>query len=308
FVGLTRPAPDAIMEMFFLDPDDGTLLKTIDLAPTWIHYDEQVRGFPCNGIRHATFNNGRIYLAGIQNCLKQCVDPYTDDENELTIWTNSNGDYIGDMNFEPTKDANQKWLCGCGSAAPWNYDISADANDFVINNMYDLGAVSFALFGPDGRGAGPLAFAGETAASKYGQLFLDTGTAYDGIYMDNNQGGKVGAWLQGLWFVGHDSIKGIIGTEIGVKDEQPAAFSVAQNVPNPFNPTTTISFTLAKSGRTTVEIFNTAGQKVDTILNANLKAGSHSVTWNASRFSAGVYFYTIKTSEITKTMKMTLLR
>jgi hypothetical protein len=47
---------------------------------------------------------------------------------------------------------------------------------------------------------------------------------------------------------------------------------------------------------------------VDTILNANLNAGSHSATWNASKFSAGVYFYTVKSGDFSKTLKMTLLK
>jgi hypothetical protein len=55
-------------------------------------------------------------------------------------------------------------------------------------------------------------------------------------------------------------------------------------------------------------VYNTAGQRVDTIVNANMSAGGHSATWNASRFAAGVYFYTVKTGDFSKTMKMTLLK
>jgi len=51
-----------------------------------------------------------------------------------------------------------------------------------------------------------------------------------------------------------------------------------------------------------------AGQKVDTIVSGFMSAGSHTVTWDASEFSAGVYFYTVKAGEFSKTMKMTLLR
>jgi hypothetical protein len=43
-------------------------------------------------------------------------------------------------------------------------------------------------------------------------------------------------------------------------------------------------------------------------VNANMNAGSHSVTWNASKFSAGVYFYTVKSGDFSKTIKMTLLK
>jgi flagellar hook assembly protein FlgD len=51
-----------------------------------------------------------------------------------------------------------------------------------------------------------------------------------------------------------------------------------------------------------------AGQKVETIASGAMSAGSHSVTWNASKYSAGMYFYTVKSGEFSKTMKMTLLK
>ncbi len=93
-----------------------------------------------------------------------------------------------------------------------------------------------------------------------------------------------------------------------VSSAQPAAFTVAQNSPNPFNPSTTITFTLAKAGKTTVEVYNVTGQKVGTLVNGTLSAGSHSVVWNAAKFSAGVYFYTVRSGSFSKAMKMTLLK
>ena len=114
--------------------------------------------------------------------------------------------------------------------------------------------------------------------------------------------------VSGTWFSGHDSIKGIITSGVGVDEEAPAAISVAQNAPNPFNPTTTISFSLAEAGTVTIDVFNIAGQKVDTIVNEFMDAGSHSVVFDASEFSAGVYFYTVKSGDFSKTMKMTLVK
>jgi hypothetical protein len=126
--------------------------------------------------------------------------------------------------------------------------------------------------------------------------------------MDYNKDSILTGPFPGLWFVGHDSIKGIISNQIKADDTSPVVFSVAQNTPNPFNPSTTISFTLTRRGMTTVEVFNSAGQKVDTVLDEVLNAGSHSITWNASPFSAGVYFYTVRSGSHSKTMKMTLLK
>jgi choice-of-anchor B domain-containing protein len=73
-------------------------------------------------------------------------------------------------------------------------------------------------------------------------------------------------------------------------------FELAQNYPNPFNPSTTIQFNLPESGRSRLVIFNSAGQAVRTLVDANLNAGSHSVTWDGRANSgnplpAGNYFY-----------------
>jgi hypothetical protein len=106
-------------------------------------------------------------------------------------------------------------------------------------------------------------------------------------------------------------LNGVIGSvndrAVSLK-AQPLEYALHQNAPNPFNPSTAISFTLAKAGKTTVEVFNVAGQKVDTLVNGSMSAGSHSVTWDASKFSAGLYFCTIRSGEFTHTMKMMLLK
>ena len=85
------------------------------------------------------------------------------------------------------------------------------------------------------------------------------------------------------------------------------------NYPNPFNPTTTINFSIAKSNLVTLDIYNSRGQKVRTIVNSNLSAGEHNVVWNGkdknNRFvNSGVYFYKIKSGKFTSTKKMILLK
>jgi len=75
---------------------------------------------------------------------------------------------------------------------------------------------------------------------------------------------------------------------------------VEQNFPNPFNPTTTINFSIAEASNVSIEIFNSAGQKVGTLVDKFINAGTHSVVWDASNYSAGVYFYTIKSGDFAK--------
>ena len=149
---------------------------------------------------------------------------------------------------------------------------------------------------------GYLAFAGEPGDTNRHTIFIDNGSAYDGMY--------VGGFVQdgGLGYCGHNSIKGLLTYKVVVADAAPSAFAVEQNSPNPANPTTTLSFTLPEAGTVTVDIFNVAGQKVDTLVNDFMDSGRHSVVWNGSNFSTGVYFYTVKSGEFSRTMKMTLLK
>ena len=95
---------------------------------------------------------------------------------------------------------------------------------------------------------------------------------------------------------------------VAVEEEVQVAFAVEQNSPNPFNPTTSISYTIPEANHVTVDIFNVAGQKVDTLVNDFMDAGKHSAVWDASGFSNGVYFYTVKSGDFSRTMKMTLLK
>ncbi len=70
-------------------------------------------------------------------------------------------------------------------------------------------------------------------------------------------------------------------------------YKLEQNYPNPFNPVTTINFTLAENSDIELSVYNILGQKVENLFNGILDKGSHSILFNASNFSSGVYFYTL---------------
>ena len=93
-----------------------------------------------------------------------------------------------------------------------------------------------------------------------------------------------------------------------VENNSPKFFAISQNTPNPFNPSTNITFTIPEAGNVTVEAFNTTGQKVDSIANEFMTAGTNSVTWNASEYPAGVYFCMVKSGKYSDTIKMTLVK
>lgn len=91
-------------------------------------------------------------------------------------------------------------------------------------------------------------------------------------------------------------------------DDLPRQFALDTNYPNPFNPGTTISFTLPEGSRVRLEVFNILGQQVDLLIDEHLEAGVHSTVWDGSRVSSGFYLYRLQAGEFTATRKMLLLK
>ena len=85
-------------------------------------------------------------------------------------------------------------------------------------------------------------------------------------------------------------------------------FQVSQNYPNPFNPTTQISYTIPEDGFVSLKIYNTLGQQVAELVNEFNKEGVHSVSFNAEKFSSGIYFYKIESENNSLVKKMLLLK
>jgi plastocyanin len=88
----------------------------------------------------------------------------------------------------------------------------------------------------------------------------------------------------------------------------PSQFGIAQNYPNPFNARTTIGFSLPRAGHATVEVFNLLGQRMETLLDGKLSAGSHDVIWDAGNIQSGVFFYRVAFDGVALTGRMTLLK
>lgn len=87
----------------------------------------------------------------------------------------------------------------------------------------------------------------------------------------------------------------------------PTEFALYHNYPNPFNPSTMIPFDLPLQQRVKIEIFNLLGQKIQTLHNRTLSAGSHSVKFTAMDLSAGIYLYRMEAGEFQEIRKMSLL-
>jgi flagellar hook assembly protein FlgD len=93
----------------------------------------------------------------------------------------------------------------------------------------------------------------------------------------------------------------------------PESYVLEQNYPNPFNPSTQILFSLPKSEKLSLIVYNLLGQKVAKLVDGLLAQGAHAVTWNGRdargvQLPSGVYFYTLKTASFVATRKMMMLK
>ncbi len=152
-----------------------------------------------------------------------------------------------------------------------------------------------------------------------------TGTAYGGVWWEHASGGKVVFWSFGFeaindsaaganskaqamtavlnWFSGITSTPDVDGVHTS-----PFVYALQSNYPNPFNPTTTIKYSLQNGGSVMLKVYDMLGKEVATLVDGKQPAGSHTVTFDASRLSSGVYLYKLISGRFVETKKMVLLK
>jgi hypothetical protein len=106
----------------------------------------------------------------------------------------------------------------------------------------------------------------------------------------------------------------VIGTTLGVKDNTiPRTLDLANNYPNPFNPTTTIRFAVPQAGPISLMVYNVLGQQVRMLAQGNVSAGYHDVVWDGKddhgmTVQSGVYFYRLQTGSVALVKKMVMVK
>ena len=102
-----------------------------------------------------------------------------------------------------------------------------------------------------------------------------------------------------------------IETVIGIDDEFrniPQEYALSQNHPNPFNPVTSIEFAIPKDGEISLTLFDINGREIEKLASGIFHAGYHTLDWDASNLSSGIYFYRLSAPGFIDTKKMILLK
>ncbi len=133
------------------------------------------------------------------------------------------------------------------------------------------------------------------------------GYVYIWIEEDRSMGIHNPAFTVALLKAAIEELGGTTGINFG-DSEMPLEYQISQNYPNPFNPSTIINFSIPEASNVKLIIFDALGREVETLIDNKMGAGNYNADWNASSFSAGIYFYRITANNFVQTKKMVLLK
>ena len=146
----------------------------------------------------------------------------------------------------------------------------------------------------------------EGGTGGFGNNHLDNIVDLNPTFVMEPQWGSINPAFYNAWNfdLRRPAVLGHVGSVPGIAK----VFKLEQNYPNPFNPSTKIQFQIPAQSNVTMKVFNIVGQEVTTLVNENLKAGVHVVTFDASKLATGVYFYRIEAGNFVSVKKMVLLK
>jgi len=119
---------------------------------------------------------------------------------------------------------------------------------------------------------------------------------------------KSGINPQSLYLAQLSERLSVVNVEDEIHVNLPKGFFLEQNYPNPFNPSTIISYSVPKAKYVRVAIYNSIGQEIEILVSEVKEAGIYEITFNASEYSSGVYFYGLNAGEFSSVKKMILIR
>jgi len=272
---------NAWIGMIYLITDPGPItggLAKYD-GRNWKFFDYNTPGFTSNSIDYIEADKDTIWVGSIDGLSKfngQSWSTYSDENSELptnyvnTILAESNGvKWIGVGRARfDRKGALVKYANG--SFIKYDTTNSPILPGYVTSIFIDLHHNMWIAIQPYWN--------------------INTATSYGGGLVTYNENGIVG------------------NIDDKYKENIYKEFSLADNYPNPFNPTTMISYSLPKYGFTKLQVYNLLGRKVATLINKYESAGIHKVKFDGTHLASGIYFYTLNFRNKIISKKMLLLK
>jgi photosystem II stability/assembly factor-like uncharacterized protein len=312
--------------------DNGRVYRSTNGGSTWA---QQTSGVTDN-LRTVSFGaNGMVYAAGVDGVIIRST-------NSGTSW---NTVTPGSTRFRGSSASGSKvWLVGDNgvisssqnNGASFTPQTSNTASDFhgiyMLNELTGFagGKNDMLLYTNNGGSSWSTRSAGifqsvnaiHFPAANLGAAVCEAGAIYittnSGLTWVNDNSGTA-TELNDVyfpstgkgWAVGVGGVIKYRGTALGISNISiltPDNFSLSQNYPNPFNPSTRFKFAITKMGNVNISVYDVNGSKAEVLVQGFYNAGVYEVSWDASKYSSGVYFYTIETNEFTATKRMMLVK
>jgi hypothetical protein len=261
------------------------------------------------------------YILDIE-CLPPCANPESNTcaapmvlTNEFD-WTNYQGeanaltvpvslcDYCSELNIGPGNFQNGLHIEQLNGGELWinafQPDFNAQCYALVIQTLPAHTSTCTPLVGVCQDGALLGWFATDASAGLLPSLYWNSGTMNSTFVVDAPAACcdqvTIKMWYEDLCPPPADA------------NDLPVDFTLGQNYPNPFNPTTTIEFSVPETAETSLKVFNLNGEVVATLVNGMTERGAHSVSFDASGLTSGMYFYTLESNGFSQTRKMALVK
>jgi len=182
-------------------------------------------------------------------------------------------------------------------------------NNNMFGHTFHIHDVQFKIVS---RSSGPV---GEHESGWKDVLYLPIGESVSFVTKFADYADPIHPFMYHCHFA-NDEDEGMMGQFVVVdgpsgiadRDIRPGTFSLGQNFPNPFNPSTTISYAIPTRSHVTLSVYNTLGQKVAELVNGEKEAGTYKVTFDASGLASGVYLYRMETGSFVQTKKLVVVK
>lgn len=221
--------------------------------------------------------------------------------------------HVGDLGGKTLIPGLYKW--GTTVRAPSSFEINGDENAIWIFQVAGDLTVSSDI---------NVTLAGGAQAKNIfwqvsGEVTIGTNAHFEGIILSMtainlNTGASLNgrALAQSAITLDQNTVTQSTNTQAtsidGEENSLPGEFALSQNYPNPFNPSTVISYQIPVNTTVRLEVFNMLGQSVALLVNEQKAAGSHTVSFDASALSSGIYIYRLNSAGFNQTKKMMLIK
>ena len=262
------------------------------------------------------------FTTGSSGSVTASLPVYTD--GLASPWVNTS--WSATVNFSNTQNVYQGTNSIQVNQSAWGglslHDGDWGSNNSVSNTTYN--AVQFAIYSASSLNLNVM-FENDASSSfpsyNYGNVPANTWTvvtiplsqlnpnndAIQRLDIMEMSGNNVIYYVDNISFINSSLVKQLASNN-NASGVQPDKFALDQNFPNPFNPSTTIQFSLASPSHVTLNIYNILGQRVAALINQDMSEGIHSVNWYADNLPSGFYIYKLKAGNVVLIKKMELLK